>query len=417
MIETIKTILRPVVHPLRLFKRSRQVDIYNKSIPKRVEEISTHQPIRVMFYVANVAMWKSDKLLDLLKEDNRFEPIIVSYLYDFDTFENKQTTETEVSSYFISKDVEYHCGFDFTKNSLIPANTFNADVLFYPQPYTDSFRQLPTRGLLSYIPYCFGMEDDMRFYNRLYHNVCWKMFAPTSLHKEIEKKYNRNKGSNVCVVGNPLSDYFYDGHEASSKDWKIQDSSLKRIIWAPHHSILPEDTLDYSNFLEIADKMLELAEKYSEKVQFVFKPHPRLRDKLNKLPEWGKERTDRYFNEWASRCNTNFANGNYVDLFLTSDALIHDCSSFTAEYLYTNKPVMFVTDREEIPGFNEFAKKCFAVHYKGSSMEEIEQFIKDVIDGSDVMRPKRSAFVNQYFKPQDGKTVAEKIYEELSALK
>ena len=39
---------------------------------------------------------------------------------------------------------------------------------------------------------------------------------------------------------------------------------------------------------------------------------------------------------------TNNLETEYVELFKSSDALIHDCGSFMAEYLVTNKPVLFL---------------------------------------------------------------------------
>ena len=388
---------------------------YNKRLPQTIASISTHRPIKVMFYVNNIAMWKNDKLLDLLKKDERFEPMVVSYIYDFDTTENKIRTEKEISQYFDSKRVTYECGFDFKKNKLINIDTFKVDIVFYAQPYQRIFSQLPKKAIMAYIPYCFEMEDNKAFHNWLYQNICWKMFLPSDMHKKIEEKYNVSKGQNVVVTGYPLQDYFYDKHVPSDAFWKIKDRKIKRIIWAPHHSILPTDTLDYSNFLTIANDMLVLAKKYSDTVQFVFKPHPLLRDKLNKLPGWGKFIVDEYYGEWESLPNCSMTNGEYVDLFLTSDAMIHDSSSFIAEYLYVNKPVLFVSKNKCIPHINEFAKRCLSVHYQGSSINDIELFISNVIKEVDPYLIKRKTFVEKNLAKADY-TVAEKIYKELTTI-
>ena len=141
--------------------------------------------------------------------------------------------------------------------------------------------------------------------------------------------------------------------------------------------------------------MLETARKYKDKVQFVFKPHPMLKDKLYKNESWGPEKTDAYYDAWNTMPNTRLADGNYVDLFITSDAMIHDCSAFTAEYLYVNKPVMYVTEKERIESFNSFANECFQVHYHGSSIRDIETFIDNVINGKDPLLKERTALVKE----------------------
>lgn len=387
--------------------------LYTHHLNRILPIISSHRPVRIMFYVNNLSMWKSDKLLMLLKNDNRFEPFIVSYLYTNNSEKSRKEYEQELLSHFKSLATDFYSGFDFVKNKPYPVSMFKPDIVFYPQPYRNKLRDIPRNVLLSYIPYCYEMEDSRRFYNTLYQNVCWIIFVPSKLHKELKAKYNINHGSNVVVVGNPLLDYFFDGHTPTDESWPVKDGKLKRIIWAPHHSILPDDILDYSNFLEIADQMLKIAEKYQDKVQFVFKPHPMLKEKLYKLESWGIERTDKYYDSWKTLPNGNLAEGNYVDLFMTSDAMIHDCSSFTAEYLYVNKPVMFLTEKEKMESFNDFANECFNVHYHGSSIADVESFICNVINGTDPLFDERTIFIKEHLFPKGNETVAGTIYKEL----
>ncbi len=390
--------------------------LYNRHLSRILPDISSRRPVRIMFYVNNLSMWKSDSLLMLLKNDDRFDPFIVSYIYPSDTIGLKNALEQQLFDHFGSMGIRIESGFDFKKNRLYPVSRFRPDILFYPQPYRNRLKDIPRNVLLSYIPYCFEMEDERHFYNTLYQNICWKIFVPTELHRELKARYNFNGGRNVVVSGNPLADYFFDGHTPESVIWPINNPQLKRIIWAPHHSILPDDILDYSNFLEIADDMLETANRYKERAQFVFKPHPMLKEKLYKVESWGIERTDKYYEAWKSLSNGNLAEGNYVDLFMTSDALIHDCSSFTAEYLYVNKPVMYLTRKEKIEVFNDFADACFRVHYHGCSLSDIESFIDNVIDGTDPMAERRTEFINGQLKPKEGESVASNIYKELCKL-
>lgn len=390
--------------------------LYNRHLSRILPEIASRRPVRIMFYVNNLSMWKNDRLLMILKNDDRFQPFIVTYLYPSDTTGHKKSLEQQLRDHFGPMGIIIESGFDFGRNRLYPVSRFKPDILFYPQPYRNRLKDIPRNVLLSYIPYCFEMEDERHFYNTLYQNICWKIFVPTELHRELKARYNFNGGRNVVVSGNPLADYFFDGHIPQADNWPAGDPGLKRIIWAPHHSILPDDILDYSNFLEIADDMLATAQKYQDRAQFVFKPHPMLKEKLYKLESWGIERTDSYYEAWKSLPNGNLSEGNYVDLFMTSDALIHDCSSFTAEYLYVNKPVMYLTRKERIDEFNDFADACFKVHYHGCSIPEIESFIDNVISGTDPMAAIRTSFINEQLRPKGDESVASNIYKELCKL-
>ena len=147
--------------------------------------------------------------------------------------------------------------------------------------------------------------------------------------------------------------------------------------------------------------MLKLAEKYKDKVQFAFKPHPVLKVKLINI--WGKEKTEAYYKKWSELENTQIEEGYYMDLFKTSDALIHDCASFTAEYLYTQKPTLFMVRDENVQShWNPFGKKCFDQHYHAENLEQIEHFIQDVvINGNDPMKSQREQFFKDLLKNPD----------------
>ena len=164
--------------------------------------------------------------------------------------------------------------------------------------------------------------------------------------------------------------------------------------------------------MTLCDQMVELAEKYNDRVQIAFKPHPVLKFKLINL--WGKEKTEAYYQKWADMPNTQLEEGYYIDLFLTSDAMIHDCASFTAEYLFTRKPVLFIVrDQQQVEShWNPFGRKCYNQHYHAHGLEDIECFINDiVISGNDPMQPQRETFFNQYLF--DGKLPSENIYNFL----
>ena len=112
--------------------------------------------------------------------------------------------------------------------------------------------------------------------------------------------------------------------------------------------------------------------------------------------------------------NTTFVDGEYYDLFLSSDALIHDCSSFMAEYLFTQKPALFIKKRGYSMPLNGFGEECLKRHYIGEDISDIRHFIDDVvIGGSDSMRMERNEFVERYLRPKEDVSVAQFIYNEI----
>jgi hypothetical protein len=98
--------------------------------------------------------------------------------------------------------------------------------------------------------------------------------------------------------------------------------------------------------------------------------------------------------------------------------MIHDCGSFTAEYLYTQKPVLFqIRDEKVKDEFNSFGQLCFEKHYHAYTIEETETFIREiVINGNDPKAEEREQFYKQYLYPKDGVMPSDKIYTMLKTL-
>jgi len=261
---------------------------YNRRKPLILQNVFNKPKIKVVFFTINVGMWKSDRLFQLLLDSERFEPYIVSFLYSFDNEEYRKYVQNDMKSHFEKKHFPFIESYNFETEQWFDIKNFNPDIVFYAQPYNVGPKEFQVENLwvdtlFAYIPYCLIMETDVRFYNTLLLNICWKVFYPDVFHLKDAQKKMYNNGENIIISGFPLVDDFIDTSRNVKDIWKIKDIFFKRIIWAPHHSIMEGDALNYSNFLTIADKMLKLAEKYKDEVQFAFKPHPRLQDKLYHL--------------------------------------------------------------------------------------------------------------------------------------
>ena len=117
---------------------------------------------------------------------------------------------------------------------------------------------------------------------------------------------------------------------------------------------------------------------------------------LEKDSLWGKKKVQQYLDEMTSNKNVEYQEGGeYFETFVNSDALIHDCGSFTAEYLFTNHPCCFMLkdDKTTDKNSNDFHKACINNHYKAYNQEQIIDFIENVvIKEKDTMFEKRKKF-------------------------
>ena len=133
---------------------------------------------------------------------------------------------------------------------------------------------------------------------------------------------------------------------------------------------------------------------------------------------WGAEKTEAYYQRWKDLPNGQLEEGYYTDLFLTSDAMIHDSVSFTTEYLYTRKPTMFlVRDEHTADHWNSFGIKCFDLHYHANQPLDVEAYIKDVvIGGNDPKATERAEFYRNYLYPKDGVMPSQKIVDTIMSV-
>ena len=371
--------------------------------------------IKVVFFASNLSMWRYQHLYELMSKHNHFKVYI--FLSPFLTYSEQEQNKdiNELKAFFDSKQMNY-----FEQNTCDIESDINPDILFYPQFYFDVLahnidaKKFRNRLLCAY-PYGFPDIYASWAYNNPFHNVAWKIFYPTQSNLNEAKQLALNKGRNVVITGYPNADEFLSSQ--TSDVWKKQIAHKKRIVWAPHFTIEKKcSPILSSTFLTFSTFMQEIAKIYSDKIQFAFKPHPRLQTELYKHKEWGKEKADEYYDWWANQEYTQLETGNFIDLFKSSDALIHDSSSFSIEYFYTKKPAMYLARNLEeiIKTKNEVGKAALDIHYIGKTENDIINFIDNVVlKGDDQMKKLRETFFSKYLQPPNGKSVAQNTMDDI----
>ena len=173
-----------------------------------------------------------------------------------------------------------------------------------------------------------------------------------------------------------------------------------------------------SCFLYLHQVILDIARKYEGKIQIAFKPHYALRPKLYEHEDWGKERTDKYYETWSNLKNGQLELGGYTDLFITSDAMIFDSSSFVIEYLYLGKPSLFTVKNEGVyKSFNEFGEEAFKTIDKISwdEVNKIYNFVEMVINKSYQSKIKER-FKTEFLLPPNKRTASQNVVDFINGL-
>jgi len=378
-------------------------------------------PVRVVFFALNVPMWKYQGLYDLLSADARFETTVV--LSPGITYKPEQRLRDlrHMREYFGSRGIGFvDWRLEADEPPVDVRRRLNPDIVFYTQPYHGSYHPLHcflnfTDRLIAYSPYSFLQAHDPYNYDNVMQNIAWKCYYANHYHIDESRCLAHNKGRNAVAVGYTSADDYLRGDY--TEVWNDPGHQRKRLIWAPHSTVENYGTaFSRSNFLMMADYMVELARRHTADLQIAFKPHPGLLTVLYRHPDWGKEKADAYYDLWRQMPNTQLADGTFTDLFKGSDAMVHDSGSFVVDYLYFNRPVMFITQNiEKTKSYvNEPGQKAYDAHYIGSTNDDVERFVDQVVlQGNDVMDDARRNYYDKYLAQPSGQSTARNMYEDM----
>lgn len=374
----------------------------NIIIPPKVRKVRKKDVISVLFVLNELGSWKTESLYNEMKKHPRFNVKLL-------LIPAMETPEALVvlERYLQDRGYEY----EKNRNDSQWKKQFNSDIIFYQKPYDGViedkfFFSYHTKSLFCYVLYCFRNRNYPKLKKIRFIKCIWQFYADNKKVIEESVPVFSTQAKNYINTGLPIMDDLLLDKGHFVDPWK-KCGVKKRIIYAPHHTI-ESDIYEYATFLDYCDFILTMAEKYKDKVQWAFKPHPVLRNKLYKV--WGEDKTNMYYEKWESLSYCQLSSGEYMGLFKYSDAMIHDCGSFKLEYLYTGNPVMFLQKKEPVFDYSNWQTvQSLKLHYKGYNEKDIEGFIVNVINGKDPLKIERQAFVDEYLTPPNKKTASQNI--------
>jgi len=374
--------------------------------------------IKIGFVIFNSSMWYGDKLYKLFAGDARFVPTVF-LCRDTDEFKSTLLQDEFEQSVepFKTK------GLNLVVTNGADDNVPPQDILILMSPYLTTlpknFRtpNLTAKTLMINMPYSLSVSEHEDFLDSALFPVMWKMFFSSKIELRLQDEMSPVGLPRGIYSGYPKMDEFFDKNHVFSFSWKLTRPDAKKIIYAPHWSI--NGGANCATFHRNHEFMYEFAKTHPE-ISWVVKPHPALffsavEEKV--FPSVAA--MENYFKAWDELPNAQVYNGNYYQsLFGTSDGMIHDNSSFIAEYQYVDKPMIFLT--REGDAFNELGEKILAASYTvdGKDFDAIAAAIQKVfIDGDDDKAAERKAVFDEYlnYPKYIGMSAGEFIFKNVTA--
>ncbi|QTF91296.1 glycosyltransferase [Halomonas sp. BM-2019] len=404
------------------FLREEKVSELNRAVVERIREsVSTSgRKIRVGFVVSEKEKWNGDPLVQALDASGHFEWSFATCLSKIATkqtpIERALNYEQQVA-YFRQKGPVAFQLFDAARDCTLPVEDLDYDLVFLQQPWAmkDFPRRLIGKSLCAYMHYGFMMmaNHGMHYNIASFHSYLWKYFTQTQLHRQMHLQHDPSAVNKLLVTGYPKLDVYREPPppRTAVRVWKTHfHDDRRRVIFAPHHS-LGNTSLGMATFRWSGEAMAALRQQCQD-IDWVYKPHPTLAFSIVRNKVMSAEEYTVYVNGWAKGENSSvYDEGDYFDVFRSSDALVTDCGSFLAEYLPTGKPIIWLVSDETV-GLNEVGEHLAKGFYQVRTVEELNRvFQQVVIDGDDHLAAVRQSAIEQVL-PGD-KTSSAAVVDDL----
>lgn len=388
-------------------KKLAQRPDYSQALRKLKDKYNKKEKIRVGFLVSENSKWNAESLYNLLEENENFEPVILITLYTTRHLK-KDFTKTSVEDnykFFERSGKRVLKVYDEAQEKYLNIKDFDIDILFYQQPWGIDFSQWITNvskdSICCYYPYGISvLESPIEV--RPFHEQLFQYFIPNKETEKYLKKFAINKLDNLNIIGYPKLDIF--------NNLTQRKNDKKTIIYAPHHSW--NRRLRIGTFPQTGVPMLEYAKKHKE-FNWIFKPHPDLKEVLYKDKKFGKDFCDEYYKQW-SEIGVIYDKGNYFEQFMTSDILITDCDAFLLEYMPTLNPIIRL-DRLFSTKLSSLGKAILKGVYRVYSFKECCKVLEYLYNSpNDRLLEKRQEITNNILRKT--RSASANIVKELEKL-
>lgn len=223
----------------------------------------------------------------------------------------------------------------------------------------------------------------------------WRIIAQSPKIKELHQKFAYKKGGNVLVTGLPKWDEITsikENYLNMDSNWKRKLSGRKVFLWNNHFNVASTT----ATLLENGRKIIELFSENKD-IALIWRPHP-MTETIFKLyiPQYASLWEE--LNEVVEKSDNMVldTNPSFKHAFQCSDALISDYSSIIAEYMMTQKPILWMKKSTTNNFFSDLDMliriDCLE---QSNSPEEIIDFVERIKNGIDLNKEIRMQIMKE----------------------
>ena len=362
---------------------------YASHITRLRRRIKQGSVIRVVFYTNEPQKWSYESLYREFEKSPYFDPVVIvvpRYMVHIGRDNTRMSLEEQYAFY---KERGYNVKYGYENGRYLSIQSFEPDLFFYLQlaevPGVDDPVIVSKRALLCYSPYSFSLTCFSKEYLQRFHRFLFRYYVVHESTRKRFEDYRKGNARNCVTVGYPKLDVYLSERQINPSDyWK--EPQKFRVIYAPHHTV-SDDVYHFSTFAYNCHFILNLAK--SSDSTWIFKPHPMLRRAIVLAGLMTEKEIGDYYQSW-SEIGRVYDQGDYFDVFRSSDLMITDCSSILAEYLPSTHPLIRLINEQSCP-LDEVGNILSRGFYNVHDNEELERVFKELaVYGNDPMKEKRA---------------------------
>ncbi|MFA5576797.1 MAG: hypothetical protein WC983_05925 [Tissierellaceae bacterium] len=346
---------------------------------KNKVKLKENEKIRICFLFEAPTLWPSwDSLWRACLDDKKMETQII--LYNNKVFQNSQNQGA--TEFLIKNRIPY---IDYNEKII---KEFNPHIIFLQSPYEEAFRPENLRSTylksnghrIIYIPY--GIEisntDESRinqFGNNLVFNA-WKIYTFSSIMKENYHEFIDEKLNNIRSLGHPKFDRLYNYNLDNIQRIKEKANERKIIFFRLH---FPKEVYDQGElkmvtpYLKEYYKFADHLNKYKD-FYFLFRTHPKFYDTCYKFQDGllGVK----FFYKLKDNENVLFLKDEDYRLgIFSADCIIGDRSALMVESSVSEKPILYLYNKDFKEPMTKGVKRLFDSYYQGTGYLDILNFL------------------------------------------
>ena len=396
--------LDAMVSPLLEWRRNLKTQWHGKSLAKQIAGSLSGRAdrrVRVAFLMVENQKWSSQSIYEALAADPVFEPVVLASTHVANANDSRQirTTLADNLAFATAKGLNAQAAFDQNTGRFIALQQFAPDVVFYEQPYGLPVEHQPRTvgqfALTCYVPYGYGIylaKNSGQKKTRGFSEYIWRTFLETREFLRDADQLALLNTAGAAATGYPKMDAYVRALATMRRDVSDHRAS-PQVVYAPHHSVVAGHPDSYGTFAWSGRWLLAYAQQ-NPQIRWIFKPHPKLKESLVASGAMSLTEAEAYFSAWDGLSNTrSIYDGEYLDAFVESDAMITDSGSFLLEYLLTGQPMLLLKSASSA-GYSDYGNRIAQALYQAGDVEQIQSFLSQVVSaGNDPRKPERVALM------------------------